>query len=164
MNKRIRNYLKQINNLLLTEKSPKEWKALAKEHLIQISFFQHERLIHLLVTLCFAIMTVGTVLAIAVTGYVYLGALFILLMILLVPYVWHYFVLENGVQKMYKQYDEMIARSEGKKEKVSKSEAKKEKAAKNEAKKEKVSKSEPKKDKEVQSEPEKEAQSEDSNE
>lgn len=107
MNKRIRNYLKIINELLLTQMSPQEWEAAAKEHLVQISFFQHERLIHLLVTLCFAVMTVGTFLVIAVTGYIYLTALFVLLMVLLVPYVWHYFVLENGVQEMYRQYDEM---------------------------------------------------------
>lgn len=111
MNKRIRNYLKMTNELLLTQMSPQEWEAAAKEHLVQISFFQHERLIHLLVTLCFAIMTVGTFLVIAVTGYIYLTALFVLLMVLLVPYVWHYFVLENGVQEMYRQYDEMKSKS-----------------------------------------------------
>lgn len=111
MNKRIRNYLKMTNELLLTQMSPQEWEAAAKEHLVQISFFQHERLIHLLVTLCFAIMTVGTFLVIAVTGYIYLTALFVLLLVLLVPYVWHYFVLENGVQEMYRQYDEMKSKS-----------------------------------------------------
>lgn len=111
MNKRIRNYLKMTNELLLTQMSPQEWEAAAKEHFVQISFFQHERLIHLLVTLCFAIMTVGTFLVIAVTGYIYLTALFVLLMVLLVPYVWHYFVLENGVQEMYRQYDEMKSKS-----------------------------------------------------
>lgn len=111
MNKRIRNYLKMTNELLLTQMSPQEWEAAAKEHLVQISFFQHERLIHLLVTLCFAIMTVGTFLVIVVTGYIYLTALFVLLMVLLVPYVWHYFVLENGVQEMYRQYDEMKSKS-----------------------------------------------------
>lgn len=111
MTKRIRNYLKRINDLLQGEKSPEEWDAAAGEHLVQISFFQHERLVHLLVTLAFAIMTVATFLVIAVTGYMYLLALFVLLMALLVPYVLHYFVLENGVQEMYRQYDEMIDRA-----------------------------------------------------
>lgn len=107
MNKRIRNYLKYINDLLLAEKTPEQWEQISKEHLVQISFFQHERLIHLLVTLCFALLTVGTFLVIAVTGLLYLSALLLLLMVLLVPYVWHYFVLENGVQEMYRQYDTM---------------------------------------------------------
>ena len=112
MTKRIRNYLLKISELLEEEKSPEEWKMAAGEHLVQISFFQHERLVHLLVTLAFAIMTVATFLVIVVTGYMYLLALFLMLMVLLVPYVWHYFVLENAVIKMYEQYDEMLRRCE----------------------------------------------------
>jgi hypothetical protein len=33
--------------------------------------------------------------------------LFAALLILLIPYIKHYFLLENGVQKMYYQYDEL---------------------------------------------------------
>ena len=36
-------------------------------------------------------------------------ALAFLMIILLVPYVNHYYLLENGVQKMYVQYDELLA-------------------------------------------------------
>ena len=111
MNKRIRNYLKMTNELLLTQMSPQEWEAAAKEHLVQISFFQHERLIHLLVTLCFALMTVGTFLVIVVTESIYPAALLLLLLVLLIPYVWHYYVLENGVQEMYRQYDAMKSKA-----------------------------------------------------
>jgi hypothetical protein len=39
-----------------------------------------------------------------------LTALFVALLILLIPYIRHYYLLENGVQKMYKQYDEMLKR------------------------------------------------------
>ena len=100
-----------VNDLLLTQQSPEDWEKSAREHLVQISFFQHERLIHLLVTLAFALMTVGTVITIVVTGYMYLIPLFALFLVLLVPYVWHYFVLENGVQEMYRQYDEMVEKA-----------------------------------------------------
>lgn len=114
MRKRIQNYLKQTDALIndQTKRAPKDWELLIKEHLIQISFFQHERLIHLLVTLAFALMTVATLITIIITGYMYLILLFVLLMVLLVPYVFHYFILENGVQKMYEQYDRMKQLSE----------------------------------------------------
>ncbi len=76
-----------------------------KEHLIKISFFQHERLIHLLVTLFYAIFVLASI---------YIGLkmpLFtivtVILLIFLLFYVRHYFFLENGVQYLYKQYDEM---------------------------------------------------------
>ena len=34
--------------------------------------------------------------------------LFVALLVLLIPYIAHYYILENGVQKMYRQYDELI--------------------------------------------------------
>ena len=37
-------------------------------------------------------------------------ALFMLLLVLLIPYIMHYFLLENSVQKMYTQYDEILKR------------------------------------------------------
>ena len=107
MNKRIRNYIKFINEYLSCEHSVQEFERMESEHLVRISFFQHERLVHLLVTLAFALMTVGCTLVIVITGYIYLLGLLTLFMILLIPYIWHYYVLENGVQEMYRQYDEM---------------------------------------------------------
>ena len=72
--------------------------------LVSIGFFQHERLIHLLVTLGFAVMTVLSLLM-AVTE-VYLLPLFVLFLVLEVPYVFHYYRLENGVQKLQRMYRE----------------------------------------------------------
>ena len=56
MEKRILNYRRYIDELLT--RSDVNWEAVIKEHLIQISFFQHERLIHLIVTITFAILEV----------------------------------------------------------------------------------------------------------
>lgn len=86
-----------------------DWEALKSEHLIQISFFQHERLIHLIVTVCFALMTIMVAIAIVITGYLPLAALLLLLLVLLIPYISHYYLLENEVQKMYVQYDKICA-------------------------------------------------------
>ena len=76
-----------------------------KEHLVQVGFFQHERLIHLIVTVTFALLEM---LAIVIS--VISDSLFTLLLpivILIIPYIRHYYILENEVQKMYGQYDRM---------------------------------------------------------
>jgi len=73
----------------------------------RISFFQHERLIHLLVTMLFAVLTFGGICALLITELWYLVLIDFLFLVLLVPYVVHYFNLENGVQKLYGLYDEL---------------------------------------------------------
>lgn len=89
----------------LTEK--KEKKKCMKDLLIIISFFQHERLIHLLVTLSFALLTVMGVIGCCLIQNVFIFVLTGLFVILLVPYIRHYYILENGVQKLYKYYDRL---------------------------------------------------------
>lgn len=106
MEQRILNYRKYIDELLA--RSDLDWEAVIKEHLIQISFFQHERLIHLIVTITFAILEV-IVIALSVVSFTLgVGLLAIALLILLIPYIRHYYILENEVQKMYRQYDQMV--------------------------------------------------------
>lgn len=87
-----------------------DWVELAREHLVQISFFQHERLIHLLVTLAFALMVCACALVTILTYNMVSCLLMGLLTILLVPYVVHYYHLENGTQALYGLYDRMVAR------------------------------------------------------
>ena len=73
-----------------------------------MAFFQHERLVHLIVTITFAILELLTdviVGAIDSALSMPLLVLAIAILILLVPYIKHYYLLENEVQKMYKQYD-----------------------------------------------------------
>lgn len=76
-----------------------------------MAFFQHERLVHLIVTITFAILELLTVCAYVIVGAIDselsmpLLVLTIAILILLVPYIKHYYLLENEVQKMYKQYD-----------------------------------------------------------
>lgn len=85
----------------------KEYEKLIEQHLRQIAFFQHERLIHLLVTLCFALLAFADFFACIFAFTPELLILFFTLLVLLIPYIMHYFLLENGVQKMYRQYDEL---------------------------------------------------------
>ncbi|MCD7725315.1 MAG: hypothetical protein LUI12_07160 [Clostridiales bacterium] len=109
MEKRILTYRKQIDKLL--QQNDLDWESIIKEHLIQVSFFQHERLIHLIVTVTFALLET-IVVGLCVTAFsLGLGLLAIMLLVLLVPYIRHYYILENEVQKMYGQYDQMVAKS-----------------------------------------------------
>lgn len=87
--------------------SGEELDVLRKQALVQIGFFQHERFIHLIVTMTFALMTVMTLMGICITGYMPLAALMVLLLILLVPYIRHYYILENGTQTLYRYYDSL---------------------------------------------------------
>lgn len=85
--------------------SAEELAILRKQSLTQIGFFQHERLIHLIVTMTFALMTIMTLVGICMTGYMPLAALMVLLLVLLIPYIRHYYILENGTQTLYRYYD-----------------------------------------------------------
>ena len=111
MEKRILAYRKRIDELL--QQNNVNWAKVMEEHLTQIAFFQHERLVHLIVTVTFAILEVlsmiGTVILAAMEqGNIALSIMTILLLVLLIPYIRHYYILENEVQKMYKQYDELL--------------------------------------------------------
>lgn len=111
MEKRILNYRKYIDELLLQKDV--DWETAKAEHLTQIGFFQHERLIHLIVTVLFAILEVVTLCTSVINFTPFLGILVVLILVLLIPYVRHYYILENEVQKMYWQYDEMQNRIKG---------------------------------------------------
>ncbi len=104
MAKYLKDYIKYIDSILNGNKQ-KEFDDLIKEHLIKIQFFQHERLIHLLVTLFYGIFTLTMFAFINVNVLFVMPA--IILMIMLLFYVKHYFLLENSVQYLYKQYDIM---------------------------------------------------------
>ena len=75
-------------------------------HLVQISFLQHERLVHLIVML-FVILAslifLGLFLALNILLFL---IIFILLMVLTLFYVFHYYKLENTVIEWYFIFNE----------------------------------------------------------
>ena len=75
-------------------------------------YFQHERLIHLIVTVLFAICDFISFGLFVLTEKWNLLPLLLLVTVLLVPYIFHYFYLENGVQRLYTLIDEMEKRKE----------------------------------------------------
>lgn len=82
----------------------KEKNILCTEMLVQISFFQHERLVHLIVMVTIALLTLFSVLGCLAYPGILTFLLTGLLMALLIPYIRHYYILENGVQKLYEYY------------------------------------------------------------
>lgn len=110
MRSRIVGYRKRIDALLEQAPEGTDWETILQEHMTQVSFFQHERLIHLIVTVTFAILTMLALAIYCIAEYMPILILIVLLLVLLVPYIGHYYTLENEVQKMYGQYDEIQSR------------------------------------------------------
>lgn len=111
MRKRLVEYRERIDALIdgaADGESSVDWDAVIEEHLVQISFFQHERLIHLLVTLAFALFELMSAVATVLVPQIGTAVLMLVLLVLLVPYVVHYYFLENETQKLYVQYDRML--------------------------------------------------------
>lgn len=116
MKKRILTYRKYIDSLLASDKQS-DWKYIRQEHITQVAFFQHERLVHLIVTVTFAVLELLTVCAYVIVGALDstlsfpLLILALLIIVLLIPYIKHYYLLENEVQKMYVQYDRIAQKA-----------------------------------------------------
>lgn len=109
MKKRILKHLNDMEDYLesLSDRTEEELTEMLARHMTEIQFFMHERLIHLIVTVLFALGTFMTIFTYLLTDNIGLIALGVLLIVLLAPYIKHYYLLENGVQKMYIQYDKL---------------------------------------------------------
>lgn len=110
MRRRMQEYLAYIDELLKDGKDH-DWDNIRENHLIQIRFFAHERLVHLIVFSLVGVCTVLSILCYVAFSEIVLLPLIVLLFILLIPYCLHYYFLENGVQKMYRQYDEILGKT-----------------------------------------------------
>lgn len=111
MGDRIKEYVAYIDDLLALDDASVDWEEEIKKHLVQIKFFAHERFIHLIVTVLFAIMTVLVFLYLLDHFALSILALLAAIMVLLIPYIKHYFLMENSVQYMFEQYDKMMEKA-----------------------------------------------------
>lgn len=107
MKKELTAYVQKIDTLIQTQDGAgdKDWQSICQEHQIHIQFFQHERLIHLMVTITFALLAFASVWLLYFAFSPASLLLTLLLFCLLIPYISHYYFLENSVQKLYVQYD-----------------------------------------------------------
>ncbi len=106
----INTYMKSVEAAL--ENDSTDYEALKREHLVQIGFIQHERLIHLLVTImCCILLFIGLCVFFIseLTPFLIVDAL---LLILVFCYLIYYFFIENSTQKLYRLYNRICAKLE----------------------------------------------------
>lgn len=108
----LRKYFTAYINCVLEQlnDSSTDLEKLKSELLIKISFMQHERFIHLIVTCLFAILLFMSIVIFFISQLTALLFVTILILVLVIPYIAHYFFLENGVQKLYSIYDAVNAK------------------------------------------------------
>lgn len=104
MTKQIRAYLAFLEEFFAAEHTQEELINQRGRLLQRISFYQHERIVHLIVTMSFAIfflLSLGIWMANSGIGLMLLTVLFL---VMTIAYIKHYYFLENSVQKMYLYY------------------------------------------------------------
>ena len=102
MKKMINEYIEYVEDKLNSKKMD---KSFYDDLLIKISFFQHERLIHFLVTMLVGIITVMLLITSMFVDNIFIVILLLIFICLLIPYLFHYYFLENKVQYLYSLYD-----------------------------------------------------------
>lgn len=101
MTKQIKAYLALLEQFFSVEHENDELLKMRGELLQRIAFYQHERLVHLIVTMSFGVFFLISLALTLTMGGWGAAALTILFLGLLIPYIKHYYFLENSVQKMY---------------------------------------------------------------
>lgn len=109
MKKKLNNYIKELEEKLKNNKIEKD---ISNDILTNISFFQHERLVHLIVTFMTGIISILFFLGFLIIENILLLILFIISMLLFIPYILHYYTLENGTQKLYDLYFKIKEKTE----------------------------------------------------
>ncbi len=110
MFKYMQNHEESMINFLGSE-DLEDWNALIEYHKTQIEFIQHERLIHLIITIGIAIILAGLFNALMMTFNAGLTIIVLMLIVLEIFYILHYYKLENGVQRWYEIYNKLVLKS-----------------------------------------------------
>ncbi len=105
MTKYIKNYTKYIQEQIKLQNITKK---LLEYHHLQILHIQHERLIHLIILCLFTILFAGGFALFLVLPSVASACLLIIVAVVEVFYIRHYYLLENTVQKWYRYENYII--------------------------------------------------------
>ncbi len=103
----LKKYMENIQQRMKNYSSQSELEEIFSEHKDKIAFMQHERLVHFLVTMMFALLLAIFMISFLLTENIALLILVTIIIVLLLFYIKHYYFLENTLQKMYKIYDEI---------------------------------------------------------
>lgn len=117
----MKKYLKEheefMKRKISEDISLKELRYLKKFHMTRIGFMQHERLIHLLVTISFGFFLFIVLFGSLASGIVEIIPVVLLIFMMFALYMIHYYLLENGVQRWYLIADELDLKIKEHKEK-----------------------------------------------
>ena len=112
MKKYMKEYMAQVERFISEElqgATTDQIRMFAEEFDRKLTWFCHERLIHLLVTLAFAMFLLFEIYAAMSMLDLFSGVMSLILLVLTVAYIFHYYFLENSVQKMYIMRDKIEA-------------------------------------------------------
>ena len=112
MTEYLKAYMKSAEERLSKCSSMSEWQKMFDEHKDKIAFMQHERIVHFLVTMMFALIMTILICTMLFTQNLAILLLVTIIVVLVAFYIKHYYFLENTVQKMYKVYDAMLAKKD----------------------------------------------------
>ncbi len=112
MTEYLTDYMNTISERLDKCCTKKELDSILSQHMDKIAFMQHERIVHFLVTMLFAIVLSIFMTGMLITDNIMLLILVTIIIVLLAFYIKHYYFLENTVQKMYRVYDRILKMQE----------------------------------------------------
>lgn len=116
MTEYLTNYMETVAKRLEQCSDCGELDIIMAEHKDKIAFMQHERIVHFLVTFMFAVVLcifVAVLLFLdgsSIASSLGVTALIVIILVLEAFYIKHYYFLENTVQKMYRVYDDILAK------------------------------------------------------
>jgi len=107
----MKRHERYVREMLGKNLSREAWRDLLAYHDQQIRWMQHERLVHLIIMLSVCLFTWLSLGFVVVAPALPFFILLALLIILSSAYIFHYYRLENGVQKWYELSGEIRAAS-----------------------------------------------------
>lgn len=116
MTEYLTNYMKYVQDRLEKCSDSAELDEIMAEHMDKIAFMQHERIVHFLVTMMFALILAIFIAVLVFTSNIPVLLLVSMILVLLLFYIKHYYFLENTVQKMYRVYDGILEKQKKLKE------------------------------------------------
>lgn len=107
MKKGLKKYCEELKTLSEGKKPVSDREL--QYHYIKIKNYQHERLVHLIITITFAFITLFS-LYFARNDIAYF-MITLISFVMLICYIMYYYYLENTIQKLYKYYDLLFHKS-----------------------------------------------------
>lgn len=113
MGKRIQKYVEFVKAFNINGCSREEAVKMRDEMMEQMNIFLKERLIYLLMIIAIAVLTMMCYICVQVSDSTVFMLLAMILIILLLPLIRLYFVIDGGIQTIYEYYDRIAEKAAG---------------------------------------------------